>query len=272
MVLIPRLLADSVKVLQSVSLLPLRSADKEVLVTGKYIKNVEKLDQQLSGTFEGHDSHFDDQIDDNRDMCPSSADLSLGGISEEMTYEGNGTMMNGKSFTIAVNVINVSVALLMYGSDLDEGTMELNVQRAALAVSSCSELENLSIAINRTTMTACRLYPHMTEMQGLQIYSLPLKEAFLMENAQVLYTGESPTEKVKLEEITNLSTALNGQNSTKNEGAGIGHSNHSFQLFCGTVKIRSNVTVAKIVINLAPTFIVVLSGFAEVSLNKHLER
>jgi hypothetical protein len=203
---------------------------------------------------DSQDSHLNSQHDNKTEGTSEESDSNL---IDGDDYEESYLILGGKNLSVSVNVCNCSALLFMHGSDLlNESAMELKVHHVVLTLTSCQDNENLSFTIDCIAMTACRLAPSMTNDNSFQIGAMPLKKALLIENVQVLYKSETLNDAGRQHPKENMA-----RRKVKCINADDPNSNTPGYVFVGTIKLRLNVTLSTIVINLSPTVILVLSGF-----------
>jgi hypothetical protein len=241
---IPQLAKDSVDAMLAASDIPYMEASvKDENVADDSVTIDESTESQIDG------QQKDNQIDE---AVESDDETSVLDDCDESYL-----LLWGNHLSFSFTVCNCSFIFLMDGSSLNGNAMELNIQRAALEVLSCRENENFWFTLDRTSMSACRLVPSRTASCSLQIGHIPIKEALLIEHVQVQYTG------------TNNSNEKQTENSIrapkKVQFARVENPSKSSQVLADTVKLRLNITLSKILVNLSPTVILVLSGFYQVS-------
>ena len=253
--MIPNLLFDSLETLLAVSALPYNHNEKKDVMTNSSASSSEIFSDRRDLFGGEQDLNIRDQADvgaSEEVMHATNEESSLSGETEVQAVHH--LMLGGIDLRFSADVHNCSVILLMHGSDLDESAMEINAQHAALALVSSIDTENMSFAVDQIAMTACRVIP---TVDGLQIRPLPLKEALLIDTAKLLYTGNNSNEYFG--EVTKRNTS-----GTSKKVRFASADADSKPESSGSIKLRVNATVSKVVVNISPTAILVLSGFSQV--------
>ncbi len=240
---IPQLAEDSLHTFLAASDVPYWDAT---------VASIDDVSITTEGSLESHSDipHRDNQIEETIESCEA--------ISTFDDLEQSYLLMGGSNMDISLTFRNISFVIFMDGSSLNGNALELNIQHAELTVLSCPDSEDILLTADRISATACRLVPSRAFSCGVQIRHMPIKKALLIKQLLLQYHGTGALNEKQTENSTQAAKKVQFvqvENPSK----------LSQERTADTVKMRSNIILQKILFNISPTVMLVLSGFYKVS-------
>lgn len=117
-----------------------------------------------------------------------SLDQTEDDSSEDLGLPIRGPLLNGMRVFFTIKISNISLILLMKTNDLQKGTLECSFEEMIVCMASSEHEESLRVSGSDLSLTACMLRKNDKEDEGgIQLHTLPLKKAFLLERTQLQY-------------------------------------------------------------------------------------